>query len=65
MMFALNFAAVCFGLKFSLTNFFDPYKAERGKGGRGGGEPDFSRRENVPLFGLQGRMPQAKVCFGA
>ena len=54
-MFALNFASVCYGLKSFLSNFFDPYKAERGKGGRGGGEPDFSRRENVPLFGLRSK----------
>ena len=26
MMFALKLAAVCYGLKFSLSHFFDPYK---------------------------------------
>ena len=30
MMFALNFVAVRFGLKFPLSNFFDPYKKPNG-----------------------------------
>ena len=39
MMFALNFMAVRFGLKLSLSNFFDPCKAEREKGGAEGENP--------------------------
>ena len=57
MMFALNFMAVRLSQKSSLSNLYNPYKKPNGGEGRGGEEPDFSRRENVPLFGLQGRMP--------
>ncbi len=40
MMFALNFVAVRFGLKFSLSNFYNPYKKPNGGEGRGGRNRD-------------------------
>ena len=37
MMFALNFVAVRFNLKFSVSHFFDPYKKPMEERGAGGG----------------------------
>ena len=37
MMFALNFVAVRFSLKFSVSHFFDPYKKPMEERGAGGG----------------------------
>ena len=59
-MFALNFMAVRKGLKFSLSPFLIHIKPKGEKGGSWGGEPDFSRRENVPLFGLRAERGKPK-----
>ena len=40
MMFALNFAAVRYGLKSSVSHFYNPYKKPNGGEGRGGRNRD-------------------------
>ena len=68
MMFALKFMAVYFGLKISLTNFLIHIYSQTEERGAGGGTRLFPQGK-CPAFWLArhhaGRMPQAKVCFGA
>ena len=68
MMFALNYMAVCSSLKSSVSHFFDPYKKPMEERGAGGGTRLFPQGK-CPAFWLArhhaGRLPQAKVCFGA
>ena len=72
MMFALNYVAVRFSLKSSVSHFYNPYKKPNGGEGRGGRNQTFPAGKMSRFLACKascrqdaGRLQQAKVCFGA